>query len=55
MVLFWEDWRSLFTGDERLEHPDSRTMNIASNERDPNPLVLGHGLQVTDKVVSFPL
>ena len=30
-------------------------MNIASNKCHPNPLILGHGLQLTDESVSFPL
>jgi len=55
MVLFWRNRRTLFTRYEGLEQPDGRTMNIASNESNPNTLVSGQDLQITDKSVSFPL
>ena len=55
MVLFWGDRRTLLARDESLEHPDGRTVNIAGNERHPNPLILGHGLQMADESVPFPL
>jgi len=55
MVLFWGNRRAIFAGDERLEQPDGHTVNIAGNERHPNPLVLGQSLYTTDESVSFPL
>ena len=55
MVPFWGKLRTLFVGDERLEHSNGRTMNVASNECDPNALVLRQGLQITDEIISFPL
>jgi len=55
MVLFRWNRRALLAGDERLEHSNGRAVNIASDERHPNPLVLGQGLQTADERVSFLL
>jgi len=55
MVLFRGDRRTLFTRDERLEQPDGGTVNVAGNESNPNAMVPGQALQITDKSVSFPL
>jgi len=55
MVLFRRDRQTFFTGDKRLEQPDGGTVNVASNESDPNTLVPSQTLQIIDESVSFPL
>jgi hypothetical protein len=54
MILIWGDMTP-FSGDKCLKQPDSRAVNIASDESYSEALVLGHGLQLDDKSVSFPL
>ena len=44
VVLFWRNWRALFTGDKRLEHPDGGTVNITGNEGHPNTLIPSEAL-----------
>ena len=55
MILFWGDWLTLLSRDERLEQPNSCTVNVTGDECHPDALVPGYVLQITDEKVSFPL
>jgi hypothetical protein len=44
VILFWVKRQTLFCGDKRLEQPDGRAVNIASDEGYTDALVPGRGL-----------
>lgn len=53
VVFFWRNRRAFLTGDERLEQPDGRTVDIASDESHSNTVISGQALQIGDEIIPF--